>query len=196
MTPRDQPADGAPIQTPLADVALGDIVVLPDGRALTVRSRVTLPAPVGSMAGFVICGEMEILLSTPSSTGGPVNVYVPINYLPESAARARTVCEGAANYWAPHLPAMSGAMGEILYRVVEVRGSIDPIVIVYRGQEVIVFIRATYARSSDLNVLSMSRDAGNDVDVTRHAGVVTPAAVPAQVPVPSPDLYETFVGTR
>lgn len=192
---RNRAVESAPddVLAPLAHVELGDIVVLPDGRAMTVRARVTLPSPEGSMAGFLICGEMEILLSTPSFTSGPVNVYVPIDYLPESAAKARTVCEGAASYWAPHLPAMSGAMGEILYRVVEVRGSIDPIVIVYRGPEVIVFIRATYARSCDLQVLAMSRHTGPETDVTRHAGVVDPVVIPVQVPVLEPNLYEHFV---
>lgn len=175
---------------PLSDVELGDIVVLPDGRALTARSKVELPAPTGSMAGFVICGEMEVLLSIPVSNSSPVNVYVPVDHLPGSLANSRTVCEGAASYWAPHLPSITGAMAEILYRVVEVRGSVDPIVIVYRGAEVIVFIRTTFAYGSDLKVLFMPRTDANDYDVARHAGILD-----APVPVPEPQRERRHLPT-
>lgn len=178
---------------PLAHVALGDVVVLPDGRAMTTRCRVSLPLPVGSMAGFIIAGEMEVLLSTPARADAPVLVYVPIDELPFDPAQCRTAAEGAASYWAPHLPALRGAMGEILWRVVEVRGQVDPVVIVYRGPETIVFIRASYAWSSDLRVLYMRRDTANDVDVDRHAATVAePASDPLVVPDHEPSLFEAF----
>lgn len=165
-------------EVPLRDTELGDIVVLPDGRGLTARSKVVLPSVVGSMAGFVLCGELEVLLSIPTSATAPINVYVPVDYVPELAS-SRTVHEGAASYWAPHLPSITGAMAEILYRVVEIRGSVDPVVIVYRGVEVIVFIRTTFAHPSDIKVLYMPRTDANDYDVTRHAATVdAPVAVP------------------
>lgn len=157
---------------PLELVELGDVIVLPDGRAMTARAKVSLPGPVGSMSGFIIGGELETLISIPSNIESPVLLYVPINYLPESAAKARTVYEGAMRYWAPHLPALTGAMGELLYRVVAIRGSVDPIVIVYRGPEIIVFIRASHINVADLRILYMSREADNDVEMDRHAAVV------------------------
>lgn len=170
-------------RNPLADIALGDIVVLPDGRAMTARSKANLTHPVGSMASFVIAGEMEVLLSVPARAGDNILVYVPIDYVPESAENARVAAVGAANYWAPHLPALRGAMGEITYRVLEVRGSVDPIVIVYRGNEVIVFIRATFALPGELQVMAMRRSDANDVDVIRHAAVVIERdGVPTHVP--------------
>lgn len=177
---------------PLADVGLGDVVVLPDGRAMTARTKVGLPSPVGSMAGFVICGEMEVLLSTPVSIEGPINIYVPIDYFPFEESQARTAAQGAANYWAPHVPALRGAMGEILWRVVEIRGSIDPIVIVYRGDEVIVFIRVSFTAASGLQVLYMRRDESNDVDVVRHAALVEAPGLGVGAPVEERTLYETF----
>lgn len=160
------------MEYPLAHVELGDVIVLPDGRAMTARAKVSFPNPVGSMSGFIIGGELETLISIPSNIESPVLLYVPINYLPESAAKARTVYEGAMRYWAPHLPALTGAMGELLYRVVAIRGSVDPIVIVYRGPEIIVFIRASHAHIEDLRILYMSRDAENDIEMDRHAAVV------------------------
>lgn len=173
---------------PLADLELGDIVVLPDGRAMTVRSRVTLPQPVGSMAGFVIAGELEILLSSPSSAAEPIGVYVPVDHLPAAARYCRTVVEGAARYWAPHLPALGGAMGEIVYRVVEIRGQVDPAVLVYRGEELTVFIRATVANAGDLQVMKMPRAVDNEQEIVRHSGTVEPALdplSPAHMPEPA-----------
>jgi hypothetical protein len=174
---------------PIFDVSLGDIVVLPDGRGLTARCRVNLPGTVGSMAGFIICGEMEALLSLPPTSSGPVNIYVPVAHFPGSPDQARTVYEGAASYWAPHLPSITGAMAEVLYRVVEIRGSVDPVVAVYRGAEVIFFIRATFASSGEIKVMHMPRSNANDYDVVRHAGVVdapVPASEPAPRPLPAP----------
>ena len=172
---------------PLARIELGDIISLPDGRGLTARSRVTLPQPVGSMVGFVIAGELEVLLSSPTSAAEPIGVYTPINHLPAAARHCRTVVEGTARYWAPHLPALGGAMGEIVYHVVEVRGQIDPAVLVWRGEELTVFIKATIAQPEDLRVMYMPRSNDNEVAVERHSGTLVPSAdpmVPAEQPLP------------
>lgn len=186
-------APWAGMKLALDHLALGDIVVLPDTRGLTVRARVDLPSPVGSMRSFLIAGELEVLLSLPPSDTAPVLVYAPIDYLPEAAANARVVFEGVTNYWAPHLPAISGAMGELLYRVVEVRGAVDPIVIVYRGPEVIVFIRASYAADEDFKVLFTRRDVDTEADVDRHTGVVTPLHItaPSKIETPARELAPT-----
>jgi hypothetical protein len=178
---------------PLAHIELGDVVVLPDGRAMTARAKVSLPEPVGSMAGFVIGGELEALLSVPSRSESPVLIYVPIDYLPEAANRARTVYEGAMRYWAPHLPALSGAMGELLYRVVALRGSVDPIVIVYRGPEIVVFIRASQAAAGDLQVLYMQRGVDNDIAMDRHAAFTSPIEREAQVEIFEPARVDRYV---
>jgi len=160
------------MEYPLAHIELGDVIVLPDGRAMTARGKVSLPGPVGSMSGFIIGGELETLISIPSHSESAALLYVPIDHLPEGAARARTVYEGAMRYWAPHLPALTGAMGELLYRVVAIRGSVDPIVIIYRGSEIIVFIRASQVHPDDLRILYMSREAENDIEMDRHTAVV------------------------
>jgi hypothetical protein len=170
------------------EIQLGDIVVLPDGRGLTTRAKVELPGSVGSMAGFVIAGEMEVLLSNPPSSASPVNVYVPINYFPFDQATCREAYRGVTRYWAPHLPALGGAMSEIRYRVVEVPGSVDPVVLVYRGQELIVFIRSSMAWSKDVNILHMDRPQNNEAHITRYSSTVDqPAPVPMPTPVEVPE---------
>lgn len=193
----DPPPQHADSTLDLARLALGDIVTMPDGRSLAVRSQVTLEHTVGSMAGFVLLGELEVLLAVPSSQGAPVNVYLPVARFPVEPSNARTAAEGAARYWAPHLPAFGKAMGEILYKVVEVRGSVDPIVIVYRGADAVVFVRTSFVWSSDLQMLCMSRDDSNEsVAVGRHTGVVptVPSYVPQPSREPAPGLYEVFTG--
>lgn len=172
---------------PLADLALGDVLTLPDARSLSVRARVSLPQPAGSMAGFVILGEMETLLSVPAFTGHSVLAYDPISSIPAAAAQSRVVAEGATNYWAPHLPAIQAAMGEVLYRVVEVRGSIHPLVFVYRGAELIVFVMSQAIDPNLIDVLTMLQMDTSDIRITRHAALVTqphPLLVPEEVPTP------------
>lgn len=176
----------------LRGVHLGDLIALPDGRSLTVRAKAELPLPVGSMAGWVIAGELEALLSFPPSVSSPVNLYQPVDYLPESMHRARSVFSGSCSYWSPHLPAARQAMGELLYRVAEVAGQVDPLVIVWRSNEAVVFVKASSIPPESLGVLWMPRDAEDVSMVPRHTTVVTsPDNPPAQQPntpvhVPAP----------
>lgn len=168
---------------PLAYVALGDLVALPDGRRLSVRARVSLSIPEGPMAGFVICGELEVLLSMPSQQHAPFGVYIPIPYLPESAADAKVVSEGVTSYWAPHLPSAAGAMGELAWRVLRPRNALDPIVAVYRGNELVVFVKASQASGDDLSVRYMPRSGGQDAPAVRHSALIgTPTPAPALQP--------------
>jgi hypothetical protein len=168
---------------PFSDIELGDIVALPDSRSVTSRGKVMLPQPVGSMAGFVVCGELEMLLSVPTSAFASVAVYTPVAELPVDASRCRVAAEGSFRYFAPHLPGLTGAMGELLYRVLEVRGMVDPVVCIWRGNEVIIFVKATVAHPGDFHVLFAPRSEDNDVEVTRYAATVdVPASAPAMQP--------------
>jgi hypothetical protein len=173
----------------LADIALGDVVTLPDTRSLTVRSVVQLAVPVGSMTGFVLLGEMEMLLSIPPSQADPLGVFLPVMKFPVPETQTRVAAEGAARYWAPHLPAIAGAMGEILFRVLEVRGAVDPIVVVYRGPDVVVFMRTGHLDAHTLRILRMQRPVGDEQSVDRYAATVQ--QVPHLVPVEE-RAYETL----
>lgn len=171
-------------------LALGDIVTLDDGRTMSVRSKVEIAIPVGAMAGFVLLGELEMLLSIPALSGAPLAIYLPIERFPVPADHSRSAAEGAARYWAPHLPALGQAMGEIYYRVIEIRGTADPAVIIYRGPEAVVFVRTGYTFTDALDVLALPRDAANEhVPVERHVAEVD--VVPSYVPAPE-EIYSTF----
>lgn len=179
------------IDRPLADLALGDVVTLPDGRALTVRSIVQLAFPVGTMSSFLLLGELEMLLSVSPSAADPLGVYRPVEHFPVPAAHVRAAAEGAARYWAPHLPAVAGAMGEVRYRVLEVRGSLDPIVLVYRGPETVPFVRTGHLDGTTIRVLRMGRSDAAEHSVDRHAATVRQA--PHLVPV-TERVFETLTG--
>jgi hypothetical protein len=182
-------------------VHLGDVVCLPDGRCLTARAKVELPMVLGSMAGFIICGEMEALLSTPPPSSRTAHLYHPVHTLPREARQARAVFSGACSYWAPHLPAKRQAMGELLYKVAEVPGTVDPLVIVWRGPEAVMFVRAESFSVDGLSVLYMPRDNEDTAAVSWRSSrvrqselvpdavpVSVPASAPAAVPAPSRTL--------
>jgi hypothetical protein len=173
--------------TQLLSLELGDIVTLPDGRQLTVRAlERTLRTPVGSMHGFVLGGEVgpqATLLSIPAGPDAPVVLYTPLEHIPASARDARPVVEGVVSYWAPHLPNLSGAMGELGFKVCAIRGQIDPMVLMWRGHERVVFVRSAVASLSQLGFLCMSRDpSATEIDQARHAARVVPAGIGIGVP--------------
>jgi hypothetical protein len=154
------------------------------------------------MAGFVLAGELELLLATPARAGDQVGLYLPKEQMPSEYRYCRTVVEGAARYWAPHLPALGGAMGEVIYRVVEIRGMQHPAVIIYRGEEVVVFVHTSGIDPRDLRVAHMPRGA-TEVAVTRHSGTLTPASVPVSprparrdLPAPAPGRKLTRAPSR
>ncbi|MCP4792046.1 MAG: hypothetical protein GY882_01720 [Actinomycetia bacterium] len=170
---------------PFEALELGDIVAIPGGRLLMARSKVTLPAAAGTMGGFILCGEFEALLSIPATPGDRVALYAPVAELPVGADEVTIHSEGAANYWSPHLPSVQGAMGEVLWRVLTVRGSIDPVVVVWRGPEVVVFVRTDSFDQCELDVLWAHRTVDNQFDVEREAGFVeAPVAMPHAIPAP------------
>lgn len=187
----------------LVDVDLGDIVTLPDGRELTVRARVVpIAEVVGSMTGFVLAGEIgpnAALLSVPSRPDGPTIIYAPLDHVPSFARDAQPVCEGAMSYWAPHLPGFSGAMGELTYRVCRIRGHVEPMILVWRGNELVVFLRSSTTPAHTLQYLLMPRSADTEIDVIRTAAVVHGAdehiGVPLQ-PTRAPERVPALPGRR
>lgn len=170
----------APPQPTLATVApaLGDVVTLPDRRALTVRAvMLALPHPVGPMRGFALCGEVgpsAALLTLPADPGGPLAVYRPLDRVPAHAADAQPVCFGTMPYWAPHLPGLRAAMGSLGYKVCVVRGQSEPMVLLWRGTELVVFVRTAGLSPADVAVTLLRRDENMiGAPVTRVAAAVT-----------------------
>ncbi len=189
-----------PNQTPttLANTspALGDIVTLPDGRSMTVRAvMLELPHPVGPMKGFALCGEVgpsACMLSLPADPSGPVTVFRPLDRVPAHAADAATVCHGTMPYWAPHLPGLRGAMGSLGYKVCTVRGALEPMVLIWRGTELVVFIHTATTSAGSIATTALRRDEkAVSAPVTRVAAAVSDPADTGSTN--SDDLYRRLV---
>ena len=165
---------------PTTEVALGDILRLPPaGHAHTVRGVARLVQPTGPLAGFVVVGELHHLLGTPAHPGAPAILYSPLRGPSAPPARFQSLVEGVLNYWAPHLPPQQAAMAELAFRVIAVRGRLEPVVIVYRGDEAVVFVRSADLDLAQVRVTPVprapARDDYADHPVTRVAAVVGPA---------------------
>lgn len=180
---------------PLLELALGDIVTLPDGATYSIRSLVKFKEAVEDVAGFLLLGEMEAVLAIPPATNAPVSMYLPVNRFPHTRSQTVSVADGVTRYWAPHLPSAGKAMGEIMYRVVTSIGSVTPTMVLYRGPDAVVYVSAGQFRQERLSVSCMPRDASNeDVVVQRHSGDVD--VTPAFVPSSDSELYEVLTGAR
>jgi hypothetical protein len=185
----------------LVDVNLGDVITVGVSGSLSVRAVVrALPQPVGTMAGFVVAGEIGpqcVLLGVPVQERDPVNVYTPLDHVPESARSAVSVVQGVIAYWAPHLPNTPGTMGELGYKVCKVRGSVDPMVLIWRGRERVVFWRTGALPMSDLLLASMPRTTGAQTPGQRYAALVGAGAVdPYPAPVLEPVRHLSGTGWR
>lgn len=176
---------------PLLDAQLGDVVTLPDGTAHSVRARADFSQPVRGMAGFLVLGECRLILGLPPVVGAPVMVLMPGDV--PAGAVCRSLVEGATRYWAPHLPSLTGAMGELLWRVLGIAGLPDPAVVLFRGDEVLVYLRTAIALPQHLRLARLDRTDANDVAVVRHTGVVLDGVAPVVDPS---ELYRTFTPTR
>lgn len=178
------PLDAASLQ----GLALGDIVTLPPAQSLSVRVSVALPENELALAGFIAVGELEMLLASSHDPRADIMVFQPVDYLPPQAQSARILAEGAAAYWAPHLPSHAGGMGEVYYRLLLPRGSVTPMVLMYRGPELVVFVHVGAESPSTVQVLRMPRGTADEATVARVAAVVEPLPVPLPAHVPTPTL--------
>jgi len=169
-------------------------MLLPDGRTLSVRSlERSLAHPVGSMHGFLLAGEVgpgAALLSLPLRGSDPVGLYVPVEKVPTWARSAVEMTSGLVSYWAPHLPGLHAAMGELAYKVCHVPGRTDPLVILWRGRELVVFLHVSEILRSQIHVSALRRSNAPEQGVTRVSGtVVGMFAAPAEQ---ASNLYGEF----
>lgn len=159
--------------------SLGDIITFPDGRSFSVRMFTHLPENDLRIASLCLLGDLEMLLA-PSTTGLVADVLLPVETLPPGAATARALCDGAASFWAPHLPAIGGAMGEVLFRLMLLRSAFAPLVVIDRGGDHVFFMKVGEVGLLELRSLRMPKSTLDAVEVSRFAAVVDPA--PALMP--------------
>lgn len=185
----------------LGQLHLGDILCLPDGRTNSVRAVMArLPNIVGSMSGFVLAGEIgpdAVLLSLPASPGSPIVLYSPLDRVPAHAADAIEVVSGIVTYWSPHVPGVSGAMGQLGYKVCVVRGQTEPMVLLWRGNELVVFVHSAVCSADAINITFLARDTARTEKAVTRVGVDVTSPDRATVDAETTGgLYERFVTSR
>lgn len=162
---------------------LGDIVTLPDGVSRSIRMAAPLPPNELLVSHLVLLGELEMVLA-PVPVG--VHILLPVEHMPPQVSSAKHLCEGAAAYWSPHLPALSGAMGEVLYRLFMLRSSFVPVTALTRSDDTVFFVRSGQVKLSDVHVLRMPRTSTSGMAVSRYAAIVDPIVTPVTDPAPKP----------
>jgi len=173
----------------LSDLRLGDILTLPDSRSFSVRMLAPLPENALRIESLIVLGDLELLLAPDRS--GCVHVLLPTESLPPGASTAKRLCDGASTFWAPHLPAVGGAMGEILFRVLLLRNVFAPLVVLDRSGEHVFFLRIGEVDARSLAAMRMPVSTLSETPVARFAAVVDQVPVkvldPAEErPLPKP----------
>lgn len=184
------------------DLQLGDIVRLPDGRSLAVRAcERKLPHIVSDLRGWVLVGELgpqASILSIPATPSDQVRLFMALEDVPARLGQTRKQVEGKVSYWAPHLPGVSGAMGQLAYAIHSIRGTDEVMILVWRGEELIVFVESGDCDPETLLFTFLPRDVNRtERDVARygarvlnpgHAGSPAhqqkPARKPLRIPLP------------
>jgi hypothetical protein len=131
--------------------------------------------PLG-LSALMVLGDLELLLA-PSAAASSVQLLLPVESLPPGAASAKPLCDGAAAFWAPHLPAIGGAMGEVLFRLLLLRAAFAPLVVVDRGGDHVFFLKIGDLDRTSLRCTRLPASALSDTPVARFAAVVDPVPV-------------------
>ncbi|MFM7087956.1 MAG: hypothetical protein ACKOW9_00255 [Candidatus Paceibacterota bacterium] len=161
---------------------LGDIFSVSPDNYQTLRAFVEFSEPVNGITKFYLLGNFKLILAENHHSKDQYDVYLPVGTL-HNAVGSRVLLEGKTSFWSAHLPAVQEAMGEIYYRLLDVSGTLDPFIVIYRGPEVIIFIKTHGVPKNLVYTQTMPRRVHPDlISVTRHAVTVEPINTPAPIP--------------
>lgn len=157
------------------EINLGDILTLQTGEELTIRAIANYGQMLSGVSGFLVLGECKYILTINNSRTS--HLYKNSSPVPLHKS-TKLLIEGSMRYWSNHLPGVSGAMGELQFRMMEVPGNIKPWFYLYRGPERILFKPEKEYDLDSLKVMLMPRSSGQEeVDVVRHAVVIAPLTI-------------------
>ena len=166
----------------IQDISLGDMVTTPDGRTGSVRLLAMFPEGVSRpwrTGGFVILGDFDAVMVTSRNTRA-IAAYVPIESVPTHIAGSDLLAEGTAGFLAPHLPTEASALEPISWRAYRMVGQIEPLLVIYRGPQILVFLPATSFDISDVSVVHLPRSGSNVKSLSRHAVLVDLPTAPVE----------------
>lgn len=160
---------------------LGDLVTITMGDQQTLRSYVEFDEPVNGVRSFYLLGNFKVMLVDNDSNDNELDVYLPVGSI-TNATGARVLLEGKTAFWSAHLPAVTEAMGIIYYRVLEVSSALEPYIVLYRGPEILIFIKTHGIPKNYIKTQTLPRRTEPDnISITRHAVTVEPLKTSAPV---------------
>jgi hypothetical protein len=164
----------------LSTVRLGDLLDVDGCGPVTVRSVAALSAARPSFTGFVVCGELDVVVTVPHAAGIRPSVHRPRPVRPDEFCGAVSVAAGVSSFWAPHSPPEPTALGELAWRVVSVPGYPEDVFIVWRGQEAIAFTFSHRPHRVGIHALPPHRTVAGHT--RRQQAYVVPVGAIAELP--------------
>jgi hypothetical protein len=151
------------------EVRLGDYLLV-NNEPRTVRGIIGAGHLPFKIKGYIILGELDYIVEIPTE-GKHCTILSPSTQTPNNG---ESVMEGAITYFAPHLPAVGGAMGELLFRVVVSKGYSEPIILIYRNAEVIAYYKYDVLSTMSIRHERIKKSKAGNETTPRHAAIVNP----------------------
>lgn len=161
-------ATGATVWDGFTSLQLGDMVHLPGEGPQAVRLLATFGEDNREQF-FCVLGDVERVLL--GKERGEVVAYVPVDQLPARLAAAKVIAEGRAGYLAANAPHSNDALDAMPWRVVQLAGHLHPLVLLYRGPQLLVFLPAGALADGGLRVIRLPRK-GDAVQANRVTALV------------------------
>lgn len=129
---------------------------------------------------FCVLGDVERVLL--GNDAGDVVAYVPIDQLPARIASGSVLAEGRAGFLAAHAPHSGDALDVMPWRVLQLIGHLHPLLLLYRGPQLLVFLPVGALADGGLRVIRLPRNASEPHTRRVTALVDLPAAPQEAIP--------------
>lgn len=149
---------------------LGDIVVFADQVKVTVRAVICLPYVCKDFSHLLLLGDLDIMLAVPRSNQA-VLIFHPHEKLSMNTLHLDS--KGATAFWAPHLPAEPGAMGELEWSSFT-DGAGRLVLKTQRGNEILTWTVSNWIAQESLELVAMAAPLGQSATLPRRAVHVLP----------------------
>lgn len=161
-----------------SNLKLGDVVETYSGALETVRAVASVADNVAEVNGLCILGDMNAMLLCRKDDATTVTMLVPVQNIPKGAQTAHYLAAGLVSFWAPHLPAIGGALSTSKYELLLFADTRNPFVRVVRGHETIFFDNAASVQASTFSIGHQKLSPLNKTKVTRYAATINESYVP------------------
>lgn len=140
--------------------------------------------------GLCVLGDMNAVLLCRKDDTDAILMLVPVQNIPKGAQTAHLLASGLVSFWAPHLPAIGGALSTSKYELMQFEDTRNLFVTIVRGNETIFFDNAVNISASTFSIGHQALSPLNKTRVVRYAATIDesyvtniPSALPLKVKV-------------